>query len=41
MTDTNGDPLVSEILDIIDDKHSRYLVAQALAEYIRSHYVEK
>lgn len=35
MTDRNNDPLVSAILDIIDEKHSRYAVAVAIAEYVR------
>lgn len=35
MTDRNGDPLVSDILNIIDEKHSRYAVVLAIAEYIR------
>lgn len=35
MTDRNGDPLVSKILDIIDEHRSRYAVALAVAEYIR------
>lgn len=35
MTDRNGDPLVSDILDIIDEKRTRYAVALAIAEYIR------
>jgi hypothetical protein len=35
-TDRNGDPLVGRILDIIDAKRSRYLVACAIAEDIRA-----
>lgn len=34
-TDKNGDPLVGDILDIIDKERSRYKVAVAIAEYIR------
>lgn len=34
-TDRNGDPLVSDILDIIDRDNSRYKVAVAVAAYIR------
>lgn len=32
-TDRNGNPIVGHILDIIDEKRSRYAVAVALAEW--------
>lgn len=35
-SDRNGDPIVGAVLDIIDDKHSRYAVAVAVAEYVRT-----
>lgn len=39
-TDRNGNPLVGKILDIIDDKRSRYAVAVAIAEFIATHEQE-
>lgn len=35
ITDRNGDPIVGDILDIIDKNSKRYAVAVAIAEYVR------
>lgn len=40
-TDRNGDPIVGDILDIIDKERSRYKVAVAIAAYIRKKLKER
>lgn len=40
MTDRNNDPDVSKILDIIDEKHSRYEVAKAVADWVKGERAE-
>lgn len=36
MNKLNGDPDIIRILDIIDEKHSRYLVAQAVGGWVKT-----
>lgn len=38
-TDRNGDPIVSDILDIIDRESTRYKVAIGVAAYVREREV--